>query len=141
MCGSPGSPNHCHATASARSSISRHPLKATKHILRPLLRASDSLSLDVIEPKLVSYCVCMYHVVELLVEYICLIHLESDLSHQTRGCSTLSGLSLHRNKTCALTVRCLPVTVTGAVSRVTGAVLKTPTRGLPVMNPTEQVQV
>ena len=38
-------------------------------------------------------------------------------------------------KTCICTIWCLPVTVAGAVSWVTGAVLNCPTQGLSMMNP------
>ena len=53
----------------------------------------------------------------------------------TGGFYTLSGLSSHRKETCGRRVRCIPATASGAGSRVTGTVLKYPTRGLPVMNP------
>jgi hypothetical protein len=54
---------------------------------------------------------------------------------------TLSGLLSHRRKTRGIQVRCIPVTAPGTGSRITGAVFETPTRGLPVMNPTNAISL
>ena len=56
----------------------------------------------------------------------------------TGGFHTFSGLSSHHKETCGLRVRCIPATASGAGSRVTGTVLKYPTRGLPVTNPSTE---